>query len=505
MSEFDYIIVGSGSAGAVIADRLSQQTDLKVLVLEAGPEDTNEDFHTVTGFARQWGGPCDWKIQTTEQPGIGGRSLNISQGLVLGGSTSIHAMMFVRGSRYDYDLWNALGADGWSFADVLPHFRAIEDYEHGASEYRGAGGGLHVRKGYDPNALSEPFLNAAVELGFDGPYGDYNAADNTNVVGPLQFSITADDKRASSVQGFLNPARSRSNLTVLTEAPVTRVLFEGSRAVGVEYVKDGQTQTARATRETIISAGAFMSPKLLMLSGIGPAEHLKANNIAVQVDAPGVGQNLQDHLQLPVVYNTKGDIPPTKTLCGNILFTKTRSGMEMESPDLQMIFAPTVPIPLSAFLQFPNPVCIFIPILVRPFSRGEVLLRSSNPMDLPIVNPNYLTCAADVETLKSGVELVRQLAATNSFAPINAGEMAPGEGGDVEGYVRTQCTTIWHPAGTCKMGRDSLSVVDPQLRVYGVEGLRVADASIMPTVTAGNTNAPAAMIGHRAADFLLSS
>jgi choline dehydrogenase len=398
-----------------------------------------------------------------------------------------------------------MGADGWSFADVLPHFRAIEDYDKGESKYRGACGGLHVRTGFDPNALSEPFLNAAVELGFDGPYGDYNAADNTNVVGPLQFSITADGRRASAVEGFLKPARSRANLTILTEARVTRVLFEGSRAVGVEYLKDGQTQTARASHETIISAGAFMSPKLLMLSGIGPADHLKANNIAVQVDSPGVGQNLQDHLQLPVVYNATRELPPTKTLCGNILFAKTRSGMEMESPDLQMIFSPTVPIPLAAFLQFPNPVSIFIPILVRPFSRGEVRLRSSDPMAMPIVNPNYLSCDADVQTLKSGVELVRRLAATRSFAPVNAGEMAPGEGGDVEGYVRTQCTTIWHPAGTCKMGRDALSVVDPQLRVYGVEGLRVADASIMPTVTAGNTNAPSAMIGHRLSDFLLAA
>jgi len=414
-------------------------------------------------------------------------------------------MMYVRASPQDYDLWNASGADGWSYADVLPHLKAVEDFADGPSEFRGVGGGLKVRTGFDPNALSKPFLNAAVELGFEGPFGDYNGKRNDNVVGPLQFSIPPDGRRSSGVDAFLRPVLNRQNLTVEMQAPVARINIEGQRAVGATYLRDGQEQTVRAEREVIVSAGSFASPKLLMLSGIGPAEQLRAHGIPIQVDLPGVGQNLQDHLQLPVVYFSKIELPATKTLCGNILFHKTRPGMAMESPDLQMIFSPTVPGPLASVLQFPSPVCIFIPILVRPFSRGEVRLRSASPLDLVIVDPHYLECDADVQTLVKGVELVRRLAATRAFAEVNGGEMVPGADGDVENYVRTQCNTIWHPAGTCKMGQDALAVVDPQLRVRGVQGLRVADASIMPTVTAGNTNVPTTMIGDKAASMILAA
>lgn len=505
MNAFDYIIVGSGAAGCVVANRLTRNADVRVLLLEVGPTDENEDLHSVTGFTRQWGGDYDWKIQTTEQPGLNGRSLAIAQGRVLGGSTALHAMMFVRGSRHDYDLWNALGADGWSYADVLPHFKQIEDFDGGASEYRGVGGELTARTGFDPNAVSAPFLNAAVELGFEGPHGDYNGPESNNVAGPLQFSITHEGRRAGAVETFLKPIRDRQNLKIETGAQVTQVVFEGKRAVGVRYRQNGQECMVRAEREIILSAGAFHSPTLLMQSGIGPAEHLREHGISVRVDLPGVGQNLQDHLQLPVIYASKQNLPPTQTLCGNILFTQTRPDMSDASPDLQMIFSPTVPQPLAAVLQFPEPVCIFIPVLVRPFSRGEVRLRSADPADAALVNPNYLTCDADVRALTRGVELVRRLAATRAFAEISGGEMVPGKNTDLESFVRGQSTTLWHPAGTCKMGRDAMAVVDPQLRVYGVEGLRVADASIMPTVTAGNTNVPTAMIGSRAAAMLLAS
>ncbi len=501
---FDYIIVGSGASGAVVANRLSQDADVRVLLLEAGPPDEYEDVRNVTGFTKLWGSDLDWKIKTTEQPGLNGRALMITQGNLLGGSSQLHAMMYVRGCHLDYDQWCASGADGWSYTDVLPHLKAIEDYEGGASEYRGAGGGLHIRTGYDPNAVSEPFLNAAVELGFEGPHSDYNGPRNENMVGPLQFSITPDGRRGSSVEGFLRPISQRTNLVIETNAPVSKVLFEGKRAVGVAYMQNGQPQQARAEREVIISAGTFFSPKLLMLSGIGPAEQLKAHDIPVLVDLPGVGQNLQDHMQLAVIYGSKVAVPTTETLCGNILFTRTRAGMDTASPDLQIIFSPTVPGPLAQAMQFPRPVCIFVNILVRPFSRGEVRLRSANPQDLPIVNPNYLQADADVQTLVSAVKLCRELASTEAFAVVNDGELVPGEGTDLVEYVRNQASTLWHPAGTCKIGRDMLSVVDPHLRVYGVEGLRVADASVMPTVTAGNTNAPCAMIGDKAARMILT-
>jgi choline dehydrogenase len=500
--KFDYIIVGSGSAGAVVANRLSADPNVRVLLLEAGPPDEYEDVRNVTGFTKLWGSDLDWKIMTTEQPGLNGRALMITQGNLLGGSTQLHAMMYVRGCHLDYDQWCASGADGWSYQDVLPHLKAIENYDGGASEYRGVGGGLHVRTGYDPNSVSEPFLNAAVELGFEGPHSDYNGPRNENMVGPLQFSITPEGRRGSSVESFLRPVSARTNLVIETNAPVSKVLFEGKRAVGVAYTQNGQPQQARAEREVIISAGAFFSPQLLLLSGIGPADHLKEHDIPVLVDLPGVGQNLQDHMQLPVIYGSKIAVPTTETLCGNILFTRTRPGMDTASPDLQVIFSPTVPGPLAAAMQFPNPVCIFVNILVRPFSRGEVRLRSANPQDLPLVNPNYLQADADVQTLVSAVKLCRELAATSAFATVNDGEIAPGEGTDLVEYVRSQAATLWHPAGTCKMGRDRLAVVDPQLRVYGVEGLRVVDASVMPTVTAGNTNAPTAMIGDKVAGMI---
>jgi choline dehydrogenase len=294
---------------------------------------------------------------------------------------------------------------------------------------------------------------------------------------------------------------ARPNVSVETNAVASEILFDGQRACGVAYIQDGQRRTVQADREVIVSAGTLASPKLLMLSGIGPADHLRSHGIDVKVALPGVGQNLQDHLQMPVVYGSKLNIPPTTVLCGNILFSKTRAGMSAAAPDLQIIFTPTIPGPLRPVLKFDREVCLFVCILVRPFSRGEVRLASADPLAMPIVNPNYLQCDADVRTLAGGIDLARRIARTKAFAAVNDGEIAPGQAA-IESYVRGASSTIWHPAGTCRIGRDAMAVVDPELRVYGVQGLRVADASVMPNVTAGNTNVPAAMIGEKAAALI---
>jgi choline dehydrogenase len=412
-------------------------------------------------------------------------------------------MMYVRGDRRDYDHWNFLGNEGWSYEDVLPYFKKSEDYEGGADDYHGVGGPMKGMKCPNPTPVAIGFLNAAVELGYSGPDWDFNGAQHEDGAGIMQFNITKEGKRWSVADGFLTPILKRPNLTVKTKAEVTRVLFEGNRAVGVEYIQDGQTHQVKAEKEVILSAGAFLSPKLLMLSGIGPAEHLKSHGIPVVVDLPGVGQNLQDHMRLLVAYKSKKELPIPELLVEVGLFTRTRTAMKAASPDVQINFSAGIPGFIPPEFPFEGPHSIFVPILVQPQSRGQVSLRSSNPQDPPVINPNYLQADTDVQAYVRAIELCRELANTQAFADFNDGEIAPGVDADLEQYVRNYATTIWHPVGTCKMGRDALAVVDPQLRVYGVEGLRVADASIMPTVPSGNTNAPCVMVGEKAADMIL--
>ena len=505
-STYDYIVIGSGAAGCAVANRLSADANTRVLVLEAGGADSSADIHDPDGFVRLWGSDVDWKFFTSEQQAASERQILINQGKVVGGSTSINAMMWVRGNRRNFDEWASQGAAGWSYEDVLPVFKAIEDYSgSGASDVHGVGGPMSVVDNPEANSRSEAFMNGATELGYDGPNWDINGDRQENGAGVLQFSLTKDGKRASAAVAYLDPVRERANLSIETGAEATRILFEGTRAVGVEYVQNGHTQRADAAREIIVSAGAFLSPKLLMLSGIGPASHLQEHGIEVMVNLPGVGQNLQDHLQLPVVFASKTEREMPQLLTGNTLFVNTRTARAEAPPDLQINFTPMIPTPLAPVLNIPIPVGIFLPIMVQPDSRGQVRLRSGHVHDAPILDPKYLQQDADAQTFIEAVRIIRDLAQTTAMSAGYAAEIAPGPDADLKEYIRTQSTTIWHPVGTCKMGSDEQAVVDAQLRVRGVENLRVADASVMPTVTSGNTQAACFMIGERAAAMILNS
>lgn len=501
-SHCHYAIIGAGASGSVIANRLSADPACEVVLLEAGEWDTDSNVTNPGGFVQLWGSAVDWALPTTPQPGLADRALTINQGKVVGGSTAINAMMYVRGNPANFDQWKALGADGWGYDDVLPYFKKSEAYEGGASEYHGATGELSIRDCPDDVMRSPEFLEGAVELGYDGPYWDYNGSRQENGAGLLQFHITPDGQRASGATAFLQPVLDRPNLTVITGAQVTRILIREGSAVGVEYLLNGETHQVLVEKEVVLSAGALQSPKILLLSGIGPAAQLSELGIPVHVDLPGVGENLQDHVQLPVIFRAKSERPQTTLLTGNVLFIKTDDALP--TPDLQLNFTPSIPAPLAPFLpDFGGNVCIFLPILVQPKSVGTVKLRSVDPLDKPLINPNYLQEEADVNVFRKAIELIRKIADTKAFESLNGGELAPGPG-DPEGFIRTQGSTLWHPAGTCKIGTDALAVVDSSLRVRGISGLRVADASVMPTVTSGNTVAACFMIGEKVSDMILT-
>jgi choline dehydrogenase len=512
MSDVDFIVVGAGAAGAVLANRLVTLGGAKVALLEAGPDDTLPAIHAtdIGSMTSMWGpGEQNWAFQTVPQSGMGGRKVDIAQGRGLGGGTAINAMMYVRGNARDFDTWAEMGAEGWSYKDVLPYFKRSESYGGGDDAYRGRKGDLKVIDMDKKSEASAAFMEAARSLGVSKVESDFNGAQQEENAFLYQSTRVNKDRRCSTATAFLDPIKTDDRLTILTNAQVTRVLIENGRAVGVEYMSGGKTQSIRAKREVILTAGAFLSPHLLMLSGIGPAAHLKEHGIAVVSDLAGVGQNLQDHLLLSVTYRALHDMDPPQLLSEAGLFHYTGTfDRKTTSPDLQFFFGP---------IQFADPQYMdggpgftLVPIIAQPRSRGTVTLGSSDPMQKPIVDPKYLTDSRDVEVFVKGVALARQLAGNAAFDAMRERELAPGAAvtsdAAVEAYVRASASTVWHPVGTCRMGamNDPTAVVDPQLRVRGVTGLRVADASVMPTITSGNTNAATIMIGDKAADLILN-
>lgn len=522
----DYVVVGAGSAGCAVAARLSEDPSVRVVLLEAGARDWHPWLHVPIGYAFTMYHPTlSWNLMTEPEPELEGRRVPWPRGRVLGGSSAINGLLYVRGQHADYDHWRQLGCTGWSFEEVLPYFKRAEDQERGANEWHGTGGPLAVSDLREKNPLAVAFIEAAAELGFPRN-DDFNGADQE---GAGFYQVTArNGLRCSAATAYLKPARRRPNLMVVTGAHTTGLMMEGRRCAGVRLRHDGADLTLRATREVILSAGAIASPHLLLLSGIGPGEHLQAKGIPVVHDLPQVGRNLQDHFQARLAYRvTKPVSLNTKrhSLLGQFLmgaeFALRRRGPLTVSAGTAGLFARVLPgsatpdvqyhfLPFSADRTMvelhPFPGMTISACQLRPESRGTITLASPDPHAKALIHANYLATETDRRCMVEGVKLGRRLAATRAMAPWVAEEIAPGPEAasdeDILAWIRRTGGTIYHPSGTCRMGGDPESVVDPELRVRGIEGLRVADASIMPTVVSGNTNAACIMIGEKCADMV---
>jgi choline dehydrogenase len=507
---YDYVIVGAGSAGCVLAGRLSEDPGTRVALLEAGGEDTQPEIHIPAAFPALFKSNFDWDLLGEQEPGLGNRRLYLPRGRMLGGCSSINAMIYIRGNRADYDGW---GADGWSYDEVLPYFKRSEDNERGADAFHGAGGPLRVAESRSMHPLVDTMLEAARAAGHEhNP--DFNGARQEGVG---RFQLTQRDGwRASTADAYLHPAAERPNLHVIPRAMVLRILFEGRRAVGVEVSCDGRVFEVRAEREVILAAGAYQTPVLLMLSGIGPEDQLAPFAIEIREQLP-VGENLQDHCMCQLNYLTdeqslfmattpenfellesEGRGPLTSNIPEAAGFFRTRPGLD--APDVQFHFAPSLFFDEGLTAPSDHGYC-FGPVVIHPTSRGRVMLRAPLPDSKPRVLCNFLTTDEDRASMLAGIRIALQIAAQE---PLRAVERAPfsvpesDSDEDLWSFIERASQSVYHATSTCAIG----SVVDPELRVYGFEGLRVVDASVMPRITRGNTNAPVIMIAERAADLL---
>ncbi len=525
---FDYVIVGGGSAGCVIARRLSDDPQVKVCLLEAGTPDKSPLIHMPAGvIAIMPTKYKNWAFETVPQAGLNGRAGYQPRGKTMGGSSSINAMLYIRGHAKDYDEWAELGNEGWSHDEILPLFKRSENQERGEDSFHGSGGPLNVADLRSPNGIGNLFLEAGKELQM--PFTDDFNGTTQEGLGAYQVT-QKDGQRCSAAKAFITPILGRENLTVITGARATKVLFEGKKATGVAYDRKGQIEEAHAAREVILCGGAFQSPQLLLLSGVGPEGELKEHGIEVHHELPGVGKNLQDHIDFVASYKSKSREPfgfsvrgTPKMIAGLFEYGSKKTGPmtsnfaetggflktdpELERPDIQLHFVVGIVDDHARKLHWGHGYSCHV-CLLRPKSRGSVTLESTDPLAPPRIDPQFLDKDEDMEVMVRGVKMMQRILDAPAFEKERGEEMYPfdrDDDEDIRRIVRERADTVYHPVGTCKMGSDNMAVVDNELRVHGLEGLRVADASIMPTLVGGNTNAPTIMIGEKCVDMIKAS
>lgn len=519
MSSFDYIVIGAGSAGAVVAGRLSEDPSNRVLLLEAGGSNRHMSVQTPVAFAKQFKTELDWEFYTEPEPNLYGRSLYHPRARMLGGCSSMNAMIYMRGNQSDFDGWAKGGATGWSYDEVLPLFKRTENNARGGSEYHGVGGPMYVEELRSPNPVSEKILEAMVATGIPATR-DFNGPDQVGA--GLPQTTIHNGKRWSTAEAFVAPAKKRANFTLMTNAHVERVRIEGGRAVGVDVERDGRRETLRAEREVIVSAGAFNTPQILMLSGIGPADHLAEHDITAVIDNPNVGAHLMDHPMFIANFETtaKGTLAEAESPIQLAKFLATGRGLltsnvaeavamvhtrDGDAPDQQLLGGPGF-FMNNGFTTHTRPAYLLAASLIGSRSRGNVRLRSANPKDHVAATFNYFDDPADMDSMVAAIALIREIASCDPLRSITGIEINPGAGRtarkDVEAAIRREVEHTYHPSCTARIGTEEDGVVDPQLRVHGIAGLRVADTSVFPTITSGNTHAPSMMAGEKLAQMI---